>query len=90
MILAKELWVDHIRSGENPSDAMTKNLPLALFGKHASITLDGLLGSLYDPQNTEDVKSYSATVDALSVAVPFGLCLDYNSTLAICSVDCGS
>ncbi len=23
MILAKELWVEHIRSGENPSDAMT-------------------------------------------------------------------
>ena len=49
MILAKELWVEHIRSGENPSDAMTKNLPLALFGKHASIISDGLLGSLYDP-----------------------------------------
>ena len=62
MILAKELLVEHIRSGENPSNAMTKNLCLALFGKHASIILDGLLGNLYDPQKTEDVKSYCATV----------------------------
>jgi hypothetical protein len=90
MILAnKELWVEHIRSGENPSDAMTKNLPLAVFGKHASIISDGLLASLYDPQNTEDVKSYCATVNALSDTVPCGQCLDYNGTLATCSVDRG-
>jgi hypothetical protein len=82
MILAKELWVEHIRSGENPSDAMTKNLPRALFGKNASIMSDRLLGSLYDPQNTEDVKSYCATVDAPSDTVPCGQCSDYNGTLA--------
>jgi hypothetical protein len=90
MILAKELWVEHIRSGENPSDPMTKNLPLALFGKHASIISDGLLGSLYDPQNMEDIKSYCcATVDAPSDTVPCGQCLNYNGTLATCSVDRG-
>jgi hypothetical protein len=90
MILAKELWVEHIRSGENPSDAMTKNLPLALFGKHASIISDGLLGNLYDPQNTEDVKSYCATVDSPSGTVPCGQRSDYDCTLATCSVDRGS
>ena len=37
MVLAGELLVDHIRSGENPSDCMTKNLPLALHAKHAGI-----------------------------------------------------
>ena len=87
MILVKELLVEHIRSGENPSDAMTKNLPPALFGKHASIISDGLLGTLYDPQNTEDVKSYCATVDVSSATVPCGQCSDSNGTLATCSVD---
>ena len=90
MILAKELMVEHIRSGENPSDAMTKNLPLALFGKHASIISDGLLGTLYDPPNTEDVNSNCATVDVPNATVPCGQCSDYNTTLATCSVDCGS
>ena len=68
---------------------MTKNLPLALFGKHASIISEGLLGNLYDPQNTEDVKSYCATVDAPSTTVPSGQCSDYDGTLATCSGDRG-
>ena len=63
MILSNELSVEHIRSGDNPSDTMTKNLPLALFVKHAAVISEGLLGTLYDPQNTEDVESYSATVE---------------------------
>jgi hypothetical protein len=38
-----------------------------------------------------DVKSYCATVDAPSDAVPCGQCLDYNGALATtCSVDRGS
>ncbi len=85
MILAKEIWVEHTRSRENPSNAMTKNLYLTLFGKHASIISDGLLGSFYDPQNTEDV-----TVDAPSDTVPCGQCSDNNGTLANCSMDPGS
>ena len=76
MILAKELLVEHIRSGENPSNAMTKIPCLALFGKHASIILDGLLGNLYNPQKTEDVKRYCATADLPSDTVPCGQCLD--------------
>jgi histone deacetylase 1/2 len=62
MVLAKELSVQHIRSGENPSDCMTKNLPLALFAKHAALICEGHLGRLHEPKNTEDVKSYAATV----------------------------
>jgi hypothetical protein len=62
MVLANELLVEHIRSGENPSDSMTKNLPLALFVKHAAVISEGLLGNLYDRQNTEDVGIHSATV----------------------------
>jgi hypothetical protein len=62
MVLANELSVEHIRSGENPSDCMTKNLPLALFGKHAALICDGLLARLHEPTNTEDVRSYCATV----------------------------
>jgi hypothetical protein len=89
MILSNELWVEHIRSGENPSDAMTKNLPLNLFGKHASIISEGLLGYLYDPQNTEDVKNYSATVNIPSTTVSCGQCSDYNCSLTICSVNRG-
>jgi hypothetical protein len=62
MVLANELSVEHIRSGENPSDCMTKNLPLALFGKHAALICNGLLARLHEPTNTEDVRSYCATV----------------------------
>jgi hypothetical protein len=69
MILCKDLSVEHIRSGDNPSDTMTKNLPLALFAKHAAVISAGRLGTLYDPQNTEDVESYSATVDADGITV---------------------
>jgi hypothetical protein len=81
MILSNDLLVEHIRSGENPSDAMTKKLPLNLFGKHASVVSEGLLGNLYDPQNTEDVKSYCASVDAPSTTVSCGQCSDYNCSL---------
>ncbi len=61
MILSKELWVEHVRSGDNPSDMMTKNLPPTLFTKHAEITSEGFLGTLYDPQSTEDVENHCAT-----------------------------
>jgi hypothetical protein len=90
-ILAKELWVEHIRSGENPSDAMTKNLPLNLSAKHAALILDGLLGKLYYPQNTEDVKIYCATVldneTVPSTTVSSSPVLDSDSTVAICTDD---
>ena len=69
MVLSKELSVEHIRSGDNPSDTMTKNLPLALFAKHAAVISAGTLGTLYDPQNTEDVESYSATIETDSPTV---------------------
>ena len=62
MVLAKELSIEHIRSGENPSDCMTKNLPLALFGKHAALIQNGNLSQLHEPKNTEDVRAHSATV----------------------------
>jgi hypothetical protein len=68
MVLAKELSVEHIRSGENPSDCMTKNLPLALFGKHAALICDGRLARLHEPTNTEDVRSYCATVGKIDGA----------------------
>ena len=61
--------MEHIRSGDNPSDSMTKNLPLALFTKHAAVISAGNLGTLYDPQNTEDVESYSATVETHGATV---------------------
>jgi hypothetical protein len=69
MVLCKDLSVEHIRSGDNPSDMMTKNLPLALFAKHALIVSAGQLGTLYDLQNTEDVESHSATVEATDTTV---------------------
>ena len=58
MILLKELWVQHIRSEENPSDTMTKNLPASQIRKHAALIMEGLLGNLYNPRNTDDVESY--------------------------------
>ena len=66
MVLANELSVEHIRSGENPSDCMTKNLPLPLFAKHAALISDGHLGRLHESTNTEDVRTYSATVGTLN------------------------
>jgi hypothetical protein len=69
MVLCKDLSVEHIRSGDNPSNMMTKNLPLALFAKHALIVSAGQLGTLYDLQNTEDVESHSATVEATDTTV---------------------
>ena len=89
MILSKELWVQHIRCEENPSDTMTKNLPVSLFGKHAAQITEGLLGNLYNPQNTEDVESYCATVTLSSATVPSGQYAKYNgaNSQAICSVD---
>ena len=62
MILAKDLSVTHIASGQNPSDVMTKNVPHASFSIHEKMIKDGNLGSLYDLRNTEDVKSSGATV----------------------------
>ena len=62
MVQAKELSVEHIRSEENPSDCMTKNLPLALFKKHAALVCDGMFVRFHDSTNTEDVRSYCATV----------------------------
>ena len=68
MILAKDLSVTHIASGQNPSDVMTKNLPHASFSIHEKMIKDGNLGSLYDPRNTEDVKPSRATVAFASVS----------------------
>ena len=87
MILANDLLVDHIRSGDNPSDAMTKNLPLDLFAKHTSLISEGHLGNLYDPQNTEDVKIYSATVpdNGNGTVVSACPCLDFDATVDVCS-----
>lgn len=89
MILSDELLVEHIRSGDNPSDAMTKNLPLNLFAKHASLISEGLLGNLYDHQNTEDVKIYSATVPEIedSTVVSSCLRLDYDATVDVCAAN---
>ena len=89
MILSKELWVQHIRSEENPSDTMTKNLPVSLFGKHAAQITEGLLGNLYDPQNTEDVESYCGTATLSSATVPSGQYANYDgsNSKAICSVE---
>jgi hypothetical protein len=39
----KTLIVDHIPSGKNPSDGMTKNLPDKLHAHHAARIYDGLL-----------------------------------------------
>ena len=66
MILANELLVQHIRSSDNPSDIMTKNLPTTLFCKHAEIISNGMLQTLYEPSNTEDVRSYYATVQEMN------------------------
>jgi hypothetical protein len=79
---------EHIRCGENTSDTMTKNLSLVLFAKHATLMSEGMLEYLYhDPQNTEDVKIYCATVEASSVTAPCGQYSDYDSTLSVCSGD---
>ena len=68
---------------------MTKNLPVSLFAKHAAQITEGLLGNLYDPQNTEDVESYCATVTLSSATVPSRQYAEYygNSSQTICSVD---
>ncbi len=80
---------EHIRSDGNPSDAMMTNLPLALFAKHAALISEGLMGNLYDPQTTEDVKIYCATDTMPSVTASYGQYSkrDSNSMLANCSVD---
>ena len=89
MILSKLLWVQHIRSEENPRDMMTKNLPVLLFAKHAAQITEGLLGNSYNLQNTEDVESYCATVTLSSATVPSGQYAKYNGTSSqtICYVD---
>ena len=51
----KSLIVDHIPSGENPSDGMTKNLPDKLHAHHAARIYDGLLND-YEFPVEEDVK----------------------------------
>jgi hypothetical protein len=65
---------------------MTKNLPATLFCKHADTICDGMLGTLYEPQNTEDVKSYCATVrgsdSTASDTVPVSHC---DSAIDVCS-----
>ena len=70
---------------------MTKNLPVLLFAKHAAEITEGLLGNLYNPQNTEDVESYwCATVTTSSATVPSGQCyMKHNSASSKtpCSVD---
>ena len=79
---------EHIRCGENTSDTMTKNLSLVLFAKHATLMSEGMLEYLYhDPQNTEDVKIYCATVEVSSVTAPCGQYSNYDSILSVCSGD---
>jgi hypothetical protein len=78
MVLNGELFVDHIRSEENPSDAMTKNLPLPLHAKHVRVICEGKLGSLYDSTTTEDVN-----VHANSRRTPYGVCS--NGTVEQCN-----
>jgi hypothetical protein len=86
MILANDLLVQHIRSGDNPSDLMTKNLPTTLFCKHAETICDGMLATLYESQNTEDVKSYCATVQRSdSIASDTVPVLLYDSVIDACS-----
>ena len=61
-----------------------------LFAKYAAQIREGLLGNLYNPQqNTEDVKSYCATVTLSIATVPSGQYAKYdsNSFQTICSVD---
>jgi hypothetical protein len=88
MVMAKELSIEHIRSGENPSDCMTKNLPLALFAKHAALICEGHLGRLHESTNTEDVRPYRATVESLdSATVPRS---NSNGNATNCSVESGS
>jgi hypothetical protein len=85
MVLAKELSIDHIRSGENPSDCMTKNLPLSLFAKHAALICEGHLGRLHESTNTEDVRTYCATVGLVDdVTVPRD---NSASSEATCSIE---
>ena len=87
MVMAKELLIEHIRSGENPSHCMTKNLPLSLFVKHAALISEGHLGRLQESKNTEDVRTYCATVAMFGGTVPRD---DSASTKTICSVEsCG-
>ena len=87
MVLAKELSIEHMRSGENPSDCMTKDLPLALpFGKHAALISNGNLSRLHEPMNTEDVGAHSATVrfdDGNGTTVP---CDNSACAETICSI----
>ena len=79
---------EHIRCGENTSDATTKNLSLVLFAKHATLMSEGMLEHLHhDPQNTEDVKIYCATVGVSNVTVPCGQYSDYDGTVDVCSGD---
>ena len=78
MILSKERWVQRVRSEENPSNMMAKNLPVSLFTKHTAQITEGLLGDLYNPQNTEDVESYCATVTSSSATVPSGQYTKYD------------
>jgi hypothetical protein len=48
---------------------------------------EGTLGILYDPQNTEDVKIYSATVpyNGNGTVVSACPCSDYDATVDVCS-----
>ena len=93
MILSNNLWVEHIRSGDNPSDTMTKNLPLILFAKHAAVISGGLLGTLYDPLSTEDVKVYCTTVCESSTTVvddaQYVEQCEYDSATVVCPVHRG-
>jgi hypothetical protein len=69
---------------------MTKNLPLNLFAKHATLISEGLLGNFYDPQNTEDVKIHCTTAhDVSSNTVSCGQYSDNNGSpvSSICSGD---
>jgi hypothetical protein len=66
----KTLIVDHIPSGENPSDGMTKSLPDKLHAHHtARIYYDGLLNDHEFPVE-EDVKPTVAIAYRRTVHCP--------------------
>jgi hypothetical protein len=65
----KTLIVDHIPSGENPSDGMTKNLPDKLHAHHAARIYNGLLND-YEFPVEEDVKPTVALAYRRTVYCP--------------------
>ena len=70
MVMAKELSVQHIRSGENPSDCMTKNLPLTLFAKHAALICHGNC-HVFTHRRTRRMSERTVLLFAFMTVVPY-------------------